>query len=82
MRAFALGLGAVFGAAALGVGALSVYWGNDLADWQLPGLAALAAIACNVMLMLADRARRGARLGGFRLPRGRLHLVSSDQRRP
>ena len=82
MRTFALSLGAVFGAAALGVGALSVYWGNDLADWQLPGLAALAAIACNVMLMLADRARRGTRSGRPGLSRRRLHLVSSDHRRP
>ncbi len=58
MRAFALSLAAVFAAAALGVGALSLYWGDDLADYRLPGIAALAAIACNVMLMLAARARR------------------------
>jgi hypothetical protein len=48
----------VLGAAALAMMALSLYWADDLADWRLPGLAALAAIACNVMLMLAARARR------------------------
>ncbi len=51
-------MGATFGAAALGLMALSLYWADDLADWRLPGLAALAAIACNVMLMIAARVRR------------------------
>ncbi len=71
MRALALTLGAVLGTAALGLMALSLYWADDLADWRLPGLAALAAIACNVMLMIADRLR----------PRGRrLRLVDAPDR--
>ncbi len=56
-RAFALTLGAILGAAAVGLMTLSLYWADDLADWRLPGVAALAAIACNVMLMLAARLR-------------------------
>jgi hypothetical protein len=58
MRGVALSLGAVLGVVALGFAALSFLWAGDLADWRLPGLAALAAIACNVMLMVADRLRR------------------------
>lgn len=58
MRAAVLSLGVVLGAAALVLGALSFHWAGDLADWRLPGLAALAAIACNVALMVADRLRR------------------------
>ncbi len=57
-RAVALALASVLGAASLGLGALSLYWADDLADWRLPGLAALAAIACNVTLMVAARLRR------------------------
>jgi hypothetical protein len=57
MRAVALILGAVLGVAALGLAAASFLYAGDLADWRLPGLAALAAIACNVMLMVADRLR-------------------------
>jgi len=57
-RALALGLAAALGAAAVGLMALSFYWADDLADWRLPGLAALAAIACNVALMIAARSRR------------------------
>lgn len=57
-RAVALGVAAALGAAALGLMALSFYWADDLADWRLPGLAALAAIACNVALMVAARRRR------------------------
>jgi hypothetical protein len=51
-------LAVVLGAAALVLAALSLHWAGDLADWRLPGLAALAAIACNVALMVADRLRR------------------------
>jgi hypothetical protein len=58
MRAVAMSLGVVLGVAALAFMALSLYWANDLADWRLPGLAALVAIACNVMLMVADRVER------------------------
>ncbi len=58
VRRVALSMGAAFGAAALGLMALSLYWADDLADWRLPGLAALAAIACTVMLMIAARVRR------------------------
>ena len=58
MRAFALSVGAVLGAAAVGLMALSLYWADDLADGRLPGSAALTAIACNVMLMIAARLRR------------------------
>ncbi len=57
MRTVALSLGAVLGAVALGLAALSFRWADDLADWRLPGLAALAAIACNVLLMLAEALR-------------------------
>lgn len=58
MRAVASILGVVLGAAALVLAALSFYWAGDLADWRLPGLAALAAIACTVMWMVADRLGR------------------------
>ena len=58
VRALALGLAAVLGVTAAGLMALSLYWADDLADWRLPGLAALAAIACNTMLMIAAQARR------------------------
>ncbi len=58
VRGFALSLGVALGTTALGLMALSLYWGDDLADWRLPGLAALAAIACNVALMVAARLRR------------------------
>jgi hypothetical protein len=58
VRAFALGLATVLGVTAAGLMVLSLYWADDLADWRLPGLAALAAIACNTMLMIAVRARR------------------------
>ncbi len=57
IRALTLSLAAALAATALALGALSFYWADDLADWRLPGLAALAAIACNVMLMAADRNR-------------------------
>jgi hypothetical protein len=58
MRGVALGLGVALGAAAVGLAALSFLWAGELADWRLPGLAALAAIACNVLLMVAERLRR------------------------
>jgi len=58
MRVVTLSLGVLLGAVALGLAALSFYWADDLADWRLPGLAALAAIACNVMLMVAGRIER------------------------
>ena len=78
MRVFALTLAAVLGAAALALMALSLYWADDLADWRLPGLAALAAIACNVMLMTAAGATRpGApgRSGRGQAARGRLRRI-------
>ena len=71
MRSVALTLAGVLGVTALGLMALSLYWADLLADWRLPGAAALAAIACNVMLMVADRAKD--RLGA---PPGALRLVS------
>ncbi len=58
MRVLVLTVGAVLGAAAAALMSLSLYWADDLADWRLPGLAALAAIACNVALMTAARLRR------------------------
>jgi hypothetical protein len=58
MRQATLGSGIVFGAASLVLVALSVHYADDLADWKLPGLAGLAAIASNVMFMTADRLRR------------------------
>jgi hypothetical protein len=58
VRIFVLGTAAMLGAAAAALMALSLYWADDLADWRLPGLAALAAIACNVTLMTAARLRR------------------------
>ncbi len=57
MRAAVLTLAGLLGVTALGLMALSLYWADLLADWRLPGLAALAAIACNVMLMTAARLR-------------------------
>ncbi len=49
----ALGLGILLGAASLGLLGVSLYYADLLADWRLPGLAALAAIASNVMFMTA-----------------------------
>jgi hypothetical protein len=61
MRSLALTLAGGLGLISLGLLAVSLALAGDLADWALPGLAALAAIGANVMLMIADRLRgRGA----------------------
>lgn len=51
----ALALGMALGAASLGLLGVSLYYADLLADWRLPGLAALVAIASSVMFMTADR---------------------------
>jgi hypothetical protein len=54
----AFGFGIVLGAASLALLGISLYYAERLANWKLPGLAALVAIAANVMFMTADRIRR------------------------
>jgi hypothetical protein len=56
---FAFGFGVVLGAASLALLGFSLYYAERLPDWKLPGLAALVAIAANVMFMTADRIKRG-----------------------
>lgn len=58
MRPAALAMGAILAATSIGLFGMSMRHGDDLADWGLPGLAALAAIAANVAFMIADRIRR------------------------
>ncbi len=61
MRTAALGAGLALAAASLALLGVSLHYGDLLADWSLPGLAALAAIASNVAFMTADGLkRRGA----------------------
>lgn len=59
VRALVLAAGGALAAIAAGFAAVSLYRADDLADLALPGIAALAAVAANVMFMVADRMRRG-----------------------
>jgi len=58
-----LSLGILLALAAGALGAASLYYADRLADFGLPGLAALAAVAANVMFMLAEGERRRRGLG-------------------
>ncbi len=74
MHSVALSAGVAFAAASLVALVVSLHYAELLADWRLPGLAALLAIASNVAFMSADRlaakrstgsrARRRRRLQG------------------
>jgi len=59
VRALALTAGGVLAAIAAAFAGVSLYRADDLADLALPGIAVLAAIAANVMFMIAARVRGG-----------------------
>lgn len=63
MRALALSAGGVLAAIAAAFAGVSLYRADDLADLALPGIAVLAAIAANVMFMIAARVRGGRAAG-------------------
>ena len=58
MRRLTLGLGFVLGASSLAILGFAIYHAEELPDFGLPGLAALAAIAANVMFMVAFGLKR------------------------
>jgi drug/metabolite transporter (DMT)-like permease len=58
MRRLALGLGFVLGASSLAILGFAIYHAEELPDWGVPGLAALVAMAANVMFMAAFRLKR------------------------
>ena len=51
-------LGFALGASSLAVLGFAIYHAEELPDFGVPGLAALAAIAANVMFMLALKFKR------------------------
>ena len=57
VRRVALGMGFALASASLALLAVSLHYGDWLADWSLLGLAALAAIASNVAFMSAAKLR-------------------------
>ena len=58
MRTIALALGFGLAAASLVVLGVAIAHAGELRDFGLPGLAALVAIAANVMFMVAHRLKR------------------------
>jgi hypothetical protein len=62
MRCLILGLGFVLGASSLAILGFAIYHAEELPDWGVPGLAALVAMAANVMFMEAFRLKRRFRL--------------------
>jgi hypothetical protein len=58
MRRLVLGLGFVLGAGSLAILGFAIYHADELPDWGVPGLAALVAMAANVMFMEAFRLKR------------------------
>ena len=66
MRRLTLGLGFVLGASSLAILGFAIYHAEELPDWGVPGLAALVAMAANVMFMAAFRLKRRVRLRAVR----------------
>ncbi len=62
MRRLTLGLGFVLGASSLVILGFAIYHAQELPNFGVPGLAALAAIAANAMFMLAFRLKRRTEL--------------------
>ncbi len=58
MRRLTLALGFVLGATSLAILGFAVYHAEELPDWGVPGLAALVAMAANVMFMAAFKLKR------------------------
>jgi len=58
MRRLALALGFFLAASSLAILGFAIYHAEELPDFGVPGLAALAAIAANVMFMVAFRLKR------------------------
>jgi hypothetical protein len=58
MRRLTLGLGFAFGASSLAILGFAICHAEELADFGVPGLAALVAILANVMFMVAFKLKR------------------------